>query len=194
MTFMFLFLLSPITYAVVSLSNEYKTDYPGKEIRLSIVSENFSNEIEIVIGDEWFAGNLSYHLPSRPKWIIEFKDKSLDTKIDGGIIYAEILRCSKDLPWSLWNDKTCWILHDWKTMKKIIILIPVYNDWDSLIKVIDEIDEIIKKFKDISFECLIVNDASSIESFKISKPSNIKSITILNMRVNKGHARCNAFG
>ncbi len=79
-------------------------------------------------------------------------------------------------------------------MKKIIILIPVYNDWDSLIKVIDEIDEIVKKFKDISFECLIVNDASSIESFKISKPSNIKSITILNMRVNKGHARCNAFG
>ena len=92
MTFMFLFLLSPITYAVVSLSNEYKrTDYPGKEIARLVQnkwSENFSNEIEIVIGDEWFAGNLSYHLPSRPKWIIEFKDKSLDTKIDGGIIYT----------------------------------------------------------------------------------------------------------
>ena len=44
-------------------------------------------------------------------------------------------------------------------MKKIIILIPVYNDWESL-----------------------------------NKPSNFESVELLNMRENRGHARCNAFG
>ena len=47
-------------------------------------------------------------------------------------------------------------------MKKIIILIPVFNDWDSLKKLIEEINENIKDFKDINFECLIVNDASTV--------------------------------
>ena len=49
-----------------------------------------------------------------------------------------------------------------KKMKKIIILIPVFNDWDSLKKLIEEINENIKDFKDINFECLIVNDASTL--------------------------------
>ena len=79
-------------------------------------------------------------------------------------------------------------------MKKIIILIPVYNDWISLKQLIEEINENIKVFNDTSFELLIVNDASTIEPPKISKPSKIDSIEILNMRENKGHARCNAFG
>ena len=43
-------------------------------------------------------------------------------------------------------------------MKKIIILIPVYNDWESLKKLLFEINENIKFFNDIKFECLIVND------------------------------------
>ena len=79
-------------------------------------------------------------------------------------------------------------------MKKIIILIPVFNDWDSLKKLIEEINENIKDFKYIDFECLIVNDASTIDRPKLTKPNHIKSFEILNMIKNKGHARCNAFG
>lgn len=79
-------------------------------------------------------------------------------------------------------------------MKKIIILIPVYNDWESLKKLIKEINEIIKDFNDINFECLIVNDCSTIQAPEIIKPNKFKSIEILNMKENRGHARCNAFG
>jgi len=79
-------------------------------------------------------------------------------------------------------------------MKKIIILIPVFNDWDSLKKLIEEINQNIKDFKHINFECLIVNDASTIDRPKLIKPNHLKSFEILNMKKNKGHARCNAFG
>ena len=79
-------------------------------------------------------------------------------------------------------------------MKKIIILIPVYNDWESLNKLLSEINENIKSFSDINFECLIVNDASTIQSSELKKPSNFLSIELLNMKENRGHARCNAFG
>ena len=79
-------------------------------------------------------------------------------------------------------------------MKKIIILIPVFNDWESLEKVIVEINENIKELKKIDIECLVINDASTIKQSKLLKPTFIKSIQILNMRENKGHARCNAFG
>ena len=48
-------------------------------------------------------------------------------------------------------------------MKKIIILIPVYNDWESLNKLLTEINENIKSFSENNFECLIVNDASTIQ-------------------------------
>tara|TARA_B100001057_G_scaffold479549_1_gene551330 strand:+ start:1426 stop:2298 length:873 start_codon:yes stop_codon:yes gene_type:complete len=79
-------------------------------------------------------------------------------------------------------------------MKKIIILIPVYNDWESLNKLLNEINENIQFFNDINFECLIINDASSIHPPELYKPTNFKSVELLNMRDNKGHARCNAFG
>lgn len=79
-------------------------------------------------------------------------------------------------------------------MKKIIILIPVYNDWESLNKLLSEINENIRSFSDINFECLIVNDASTIQSSELKKPSNFLSIELLNMKENRGHARCNAFG
>ena len=79
-------------------------------------------------------------------------------------------------------------------MKKIIILIPVYNDWESLNKLLNEINENIQFFNDINFECLIINDASSIHPPELYKPTNFKSVELLNMRNNKGHARCNAFG
>ena len=79
-------------------------------------------------------------------------------------------------------------------MKKIIILIPVFNDWESLIKLIKEINESIKDYDSIHFECLVVNDASTVNQPNLVKPNNIKSLQILNMKKNKGHARCNAFG
>ena len=79
-------------------------------------------------------------------------------------------------------------------MKKIIILIPVYNDWESLNKLLSEINENIKPFSEINFECLIVNDASTIQPPELKKPSNFLSIELLNMKENRGHARCNAFG
>ena len=79
-------------------------------------------------------------------------------------------------------------------MKKIIILVPVFNDWESLDKLIREIDENIKEYKNINFECIIINDASTISQSKLTKPNNIKSLQILNMKKNRGHARCNAFG
>ena len=79
-------------------------------------------------------------------------------------------------------------------MRKILILIPVYNDWKSLKKLIEEINENIKNFNDINFECLIVNDASTTTPLELYKPSNFVSMELLNMKDTKGHARCNAFG
>ena len=79
-------------------------------------------------------------------------------------------------------------------MRKIIIMIPVFNDWDSLKQVIKEINEIIEDLKDIYFECVVINDASTINRPKLIKPNNIDVLEILNMKENKGHARCNAFG
>ncbi len=79
-------------------------------------------------------------------------------------------------------------------MKKIIILIPIYNDWKSLIKLIEEISENINIFSDFKFKCLVINDSSSIKQPKLSKPRNFHSLKIMNMKQNKGHARCNAFG
>ncbi len=78
-------------------------------------------------------------------------------------------------------------------MKKIIILIPVFNDWESLIKLLNEINQNIKDIKNCNFNCIIINDSSTVKQPKIFKPSEIKSLKIINMKNNKGHARCNAF-
>ena len=70
--FLFLFFLSPSLYAYVSITKtDKRTDYPGKEIAAKVQftwEQDFDEEIEFVTGDEWKAGNLSYHLKSRPKW------------------------------------------------------------------------------------------------------------------------------
>ncbi len=70
--FLFLFFLSPIIYSYVSISQtDKRTDYPGKEIASKVQliwSKDFNEEIQFVTGDEWKAGNLSYHLKSRPVW------------------------------------------------------------------------------------------------------------------------------
>ncbi len=79
-------------------------------------------------------------------------------------------------------------------MKKIIFLIPVYNDWESLLRLLKNINETIKGIQNFEFKCIIVNDCSSVVKPNIDKPQNFKSLKILNMKLNKGHARCNAFG
>ena len=70
--FLFLFFLTPILYTYESVSRTNKrTDYPGKEIAAKVQitwDQNFDEEIQFVTGNEWNAGNLSYHLKSRPKW------------------------------------------------------------------------------------------------------------------------------
>ena len=92
LVFLLFFLFSPISYAIVSLTNDYKrTDYPGEEIARLVQNkwdDNFNNQIKIVIGDEWFAGNLSYHLESRPRWFIELNNNSENLKMNEGVIYT----------------------------------------------------------------------------------------------------------
>ena len=79
-------------------------------------------------------------------------------------------------------------------MKKFIILIPIYNDWESLVKLLNNIGKNIKNIKEAQFDCIIVNDCSTIINPKIRIPPEINSIKIIHMGKNKGHARCNAFG
>ncbi len=70
--FLFLFFLSPMIYSYSSITQtESRTDYPGREIAVKaqlIWDKDFDKEIQFVIGNEWEAGNLSYHLKSRPRW------------------------------------------------------------------------------------------------------------------------------
>jgi len=81
--FLILFILSPMTYLYISISQKNKrTDYPGKEIASQVQkswNKKFKSKIVYVSGDEWVAGNLSYHLKSRPRRIgIKEKIKSKD--------------------------------------------------------------------------------------------------------------------
>ena len=79
-------------------------------------------------------------------------------------------------------------------MKKFIILIPIYNDWKSVFQLLENIDLQIAKW-DAEVLVLIINDGSTEErtvtelSFK-----NIKTVRVMNMKQNQGHARCNAAG
>ena len=77
---------------------------------------------------------------------------------------------------------------------KIKILIPVYNDWQSLFKLIDEIDKL-QINEEYQISILIVNDSSNHDrATEEKKSNNIQSIKILNMVKNQGHARCIATG
>ena len=80
--FIFLFFLSPMLYAYVSISKDDKrTDYPGKEIAIKTQyawDQQFNTKINVVYGNEWNAGNLSYHLKSRPVWEGFIQRKKLD--------------------------------------------------------------------------------------------------------------------
>ena len=90
--FFFLLILSPVAYFGISTLNDSKrTAYPGKEISKLVENkwnQNFRNEIKLVIGDEWYAGNLSYHLSSRPKWMKRLKNDKSKLDISGGVIYT----------------------------------------------------------------------------------------------------------
>ena len=70
--FIFFFFLTPGLYTYVSISNDDKrTDYMGKEIAMKTQyawDQQFNSKINVVLGNEWNAGNLSYHLKSRPVW------------------------------------------------------------------------------------------------------------------------------
>ena len=89
--FLFLFLFSPSLYLYISISQKDKrTDYPGKEISQLVQNrwnKNFNNKISLIVGDEWYGGNLSYHLKSRPKWVNEMGSHLQNLNLDGGIIY-----------------------------------------------------------------------------------------------------------
>ena len=115
--FLILFIFSPITYLYISISQKDKrTDYPGKEIANTVQMEwdnNFKHEIKSVIGDEWNAGNLSYHLKSNPKWYSHsdaFVKKTVDNFIqtigkDGFIIVNG--ECVNGVSFELKNNNIC---------------------------------------------------------------------------------------
>jgi glycosyltransferase involved in cell wall biosynthesis len=79
-------------------------------------------------------------------------------------------------------------------MKNYIILIPIFNDWKSAFKLIENIDDIVKDKKD-KFSILLINDGSTEEtSSLISYVNNINSIKILNLIKNGGHGQAIATG
>ena len=79
-------------------------------------------------------------------------------------------------------------------MKKIKILVPVYNDWQSLFELLKNINSEVSTI-DSEFSVIIVNDASTENRSEFSiNLGNLKSIKVINMKENRGHARCNAAG
>jgi len=79
-------------------------------------------------------------------------------------------------------------------MKKYIILIPIYNDRESLTKLIEDINFEVKDLTS-QISIIVVNDASSQQvTNNYLNTENINTIEIINMKENKGHARCIASG
>ena len=77
---------------------------------------------------------------------------------------------------------------------KIKILISIYNDWQSVFKLLENIDSETKGLEDEA-SVIIVNDASTEQKPEINiNLNNIKSVQVINMKENRGHARCNAAG
>ena len=77
---------------------------------------------------------------------------------------------------------------------KVIILVPIYNDWQSASKLLEEINSNIAGLES-QFSVIIVNDASSEQqSISALNTENLHSIKIINMNANRGHARCIATG
>ena len=79
-------------------------------------------------------------------------------------------------------------------MRNIVIITPVYNDWESFLKLLEEINNSVNSFNKINFQLIAVNDGSEDICPEIKIPKNIRKIEILNMKYNQGHAVCLAFG
>ena len=79
-------------------------------------------------------------------------------------------------------------------MKKFIILMPCYNDWTSIFRLLENIDKEVLELKG-EFSVLIVNDGSN-EKMPETKSvyKNIKSVKVINMKKNQGHTRSYATG
>ena len=84
--FLILFLLSPILYSYVSITKtDKRTDFEGKNLakQAKVFFETEGEELgkmEYIKGNEWIAGNISYHLPERPKWIYSSNEVQLCNK------------------------------------------------------------------------------------------------------------------
>jgi len=79
-------------------------------------------------------------------------------------------------------------------MKKIKILIPLYNDWQSVFKLLENINSEVSNLSH-EFSIIIVNDASTESKRELPlNLDNLNSIKIINMKENQGHTRCNATG
>ena len=79
-------------------------------------------------------------------------------------------------------------------MKKIKILIPIYNDWQSVFKLLENINFEVSTLE-CEFSVIIINDGSTEDRPVLSSNlDNLKSIQVINMKENRGHARCNATG
>ena len=80
--FLILFFFSPFAYAYISITKtDKRTDYPGKEISIKVQNEWNKDHIEninVVLGNEWNAGNLSYHLENRPIWLGNVSQENLN--------------------------------------------------------------------------------------------------------------------
>ena len=90
--FLIFFILSPSLYFLNSkIKKDQRLDYRAEEISREVQknwNKNFKNDIKIVIGQAWWAGNLSYHLESRPKYIrgyLNFVKEKLNPK--DGVVY-----------------------------------------------------------------------------------------------------------
>ncbi len=72
LSFVIFFTVSLFSYAYISITEtDKRTDYPGEEIATKVQyawNKDHEESINVVLGDEWVAGNLSYHLKSRPIW------------------------------------------------------------------------------------------------------------------------------
>ena len=77
---------------------------------------------------------------------------------------------------------------------KIKVLIPLYNDWQSVNQLIKKIDDIIADIQH-QFSIIIINDCSTEEKQRtFDQLENINSLKVINMKINNGHARCIATG
>ena len=77
---------------------------------------------------------------------------------------------------------------------RIKILIPIYNDWQSVFKLLEQINDL-SISPEFQISVIIINDASNHDRQDENKIfDNIHSVKIINMKINQGHARCIATG